>query len=87
MRGFEGYWLRNDLRHLYKEILKPYYRRVDDTLCPDARDLKSELYSNKVDESKSTVVKLRSNVERKVQHSKAHTEDREDIQSENMFGV
>jgi hypothetical protein len=27
VRGFSSFWLQNDLRHLYKEILKPYYRR------------------------------------------------------------
>ena len=30
VRGFKFYWLENDLRHLYKEILKPYYKRIDD---------------------------------------------------------
>jgi hypothetical protein len=30
VRGFQAYWLKNDLRHLYKEILKPYYKRLDD---------------------------------------------------------
>lgn len=79
VRGFSSYWLQNDLRHLYKEILKPYYRRVDDALCPDARDFKTELYTNRVDPAKSTVVKLRQNVERKVQHSKTHTEEKGDV--------
>jgi len=63
VRGFKSYWLENDLRHLYKEILKPYYKRIDDTLQSDYRDFKSELYNNKVDETKSMVVKLRNNVE------------------------
>ena len=51
--GFKGYWLDNDLRHLYKEILKPYYRRICDEeghSCVDYRDLKDELYGNVIDE-------------------------------------
>ena len=43
VRGFSNYWLNNDLRHLYKEIVKPYYKRIDDKLCADYRDLKDEL--------------------------------------------
>jgi len=72
VRGFKGYWLENDLRHLYKEILKPYYKRIDDSLQSDYRDFKTELYNNKVDERKSMVVKLRSNVEQKVIAAKYH---------------
>ena len=30
VRGFEKYWNHNELRLLYKEILKPYYKRIDD---------------------------------------------------------
>lgn len=60
VRGFKFYWLENDLRHLYKEILKPYYKRMDDKQYIDKRDFKTELWSsNRVDESKSTVHKLR----------------------------
>ncbi len=43
VRGYDKYWLKNDLRHLYKEILKPYHKRIDDTKCSDYRDLKEEL--------------------------------------------
>jgi hypothetical protein len=53
VRGFKGYWLDNDLRHLYKEILKPYYRRISDEeghSCVDYKDLKDELYGNVIDE-------------------------------------
>ena len=63
VRGFQTYWLNNDLRHLYKEILKPYYRRIDDTLCEDFRDLKDELANNKVDPEKSMAIKMRQTVE------------------------
>ena len=66
MRGFKGYWLENDLRHLYKEILKPYYRRLDDSLCEDHRDFKAELEANRVDPLKSMAVKMRQSVEQKV---------------------
>lgn len=62
VRGFSAYWLQNDLRHLYKEILKPYYKRQDDRLCIDKRELKEELEGNVVDPRKSMVVKLRANV-------------------------
>jgi hypothetical protein len=61
------------LRHLYREILKPYYRRLDDQQCADYRDLKEELANNKVDEEKSMVVKLRNQVEQKVMAAKFHT--------------
>ena len=31
--GFNKYWIKNDLRHLYKEdLLKPQYRRLDNAL-------------------------------------------------------
>jgi len=85
VRGFKGYWLENDLRHLYKEILKPYYRRVDDTLCDDYRDLRDELARNKVNPEKSMAIKMRQSVEQKVIRSKSHSETREEIA--NMFGV
>ena len=77
VRGFKDYWHENDLRHLYKEILKPYYKRMDDRQCEDYRDFKHDLYTNKVDESKSIALRLRSNVEQKVKKSKLHeSEDR-----------
>lgn len=63
VRGFKGYWLENDLRLLYKEILKPYYKRIDDNHCSDYRDLKDELENNKVDENRSMILKLRHSVE------------------------
>jgi hypothetical protein len=85
VRGYQGYWLSNDLRHLYKEILKPYYKRVDDSLQSDYRDFKSELYSNKVDEKKSMVAKLRGNVEQKVIAAKYHIGDEKAI--EEHFGT
>ncbi len=73
VRGFKGYWLENDLRHLYREILKPYYRRLDDQQCADYRDLRDELRNNRVDEGKSMIVKLRNQVEKKVMAAKYHT--------------
>ena len=30
--GCKRYWLENDLRHLYKEVLKPQHRRYSDEL-------------------------------------------------------
>ena len=30
--GFKKYWIENDLRHLYKEVIKPQYRRYSDDL-------------------------------------------------------
>ena len=65
VRGFQKYWLENDLRHLYREILKPYYKRIDDTQCSDCRDLKSEIETNVVDDRKSSVARLRMQVNKK----------------------
>ena len=59
VRGFKGYWLENDLRHLYKDVLKPHYRRIDDDLCADYRDLKDELANNKVNEERSVASRMR----------------------------
>lgn len=70
VRGIKGYWLENDLRYLYKEILKPYYKRLDDREQADYRDFKTELYNNKVDDEKSMIVKLRSNVHTKIDMAK-----------------
>ena len=58
VRGFKNYWLDNDLRYLYSEILKPYHKRIDDMHCVDYRDLKNEMENNKVDEEKSMHVRL-----------------------------
>ena len=58
VRGFDKYWIKNDLKLLYKEILKPYYKRVDDNLCIDYRDLRDELRDNKENEEKSLIKKL-----------------------------
>ena len=42
--GFNKYWLKNDLRHLYRDdLLKPQYRRLDNALQSDYRDIKAEL--------------------------------------------
>jgi hypothetical protein len=78
VRGLRCYWLENDLRHLYKEILKPYYRRLDDKICADHRELKAELEGNRIDPKKSMVVKLRANVEQKVHAAKYHSEEKEE---------
>jgi len=77
VRGFKSYWLNNDLRHLYKEILKPYYKRLDDELCVDYRDLREELYGNVVDKEKSMVIKMRKQVESKVIAAKYHTGEKD----------
>jgi hypothetical protein len=54
-------------------------------LQSDYRDFKSELYSNRVDESKSMVVKLRNNVEQKVIAAKYHVG--EEKAREEHYGV
>ena len=84
VRGFQAYWLNNDLRHLYKEILKPYYKRLDDQQCVDYRDLRDELYGNVVDQEKSMVIKMRKQVENKVLANKYHTEEKESGSSSNL---
>ena len=63
VRGFNKYWLNNDLRFLYKEILKPYHKRIDDNHCIDYRDIKQELESNTVNQDKSMIAKLKNVVE------------------------
>lgn len=65
VQGLDKYWLKNDLRHLYKEILKPYYKRIDDNQCIDYRDLKSELENNKEAPDKSMAHRLRESIEQK----------------------
>eukprot|EP00347_Sterkiella_histriomuscorum_P005864 403354986 len=73
VHGFKKYWLNNDLRYLYKEILKPHYKRIDDEQCVDYRDLKSEIEGNVVDESKSIVSRLQKQVDQKVQEGRKDT--------------
>ncbi|CDW71608.1 UNKNOWN [Stylonychia lemnae] len=71
VRGFKVYWLQNDLRYLYKDILKPYHKRIDDNQCIDYRDLKDEFENNKVDEEKSLVLRLQKTVESKMNEGKS----------------
>ena len=49
--------MRNDLRHLYRDILKPQYKRYDENLCSDPRDIDKEL-SKEEDLEKSVINKL-----------------------------
>ena len=41
--GLKKYWLENDLRHLYRDLIKPQYRRYSDELQTDWRDINAEL--------------------------------------------
>ena len=55
--GFKKYWLENDLRHLYKELIKPQHRRYRDDFQSDYRDIDVEL-AKKQDLSKSIVYQM-----------------------------
>ena len=52
--GLKKYWLQNDLRHLYKEVIKPQHRRYADELQTDWRDIDVEL-AKRQDLSKSII--------------------------------
>ena len=56
-RQTNKYWLRNDLRHLYRDILKPQYKRYDEKLSSDPRDIDKEL-SKEEDLDKSIINKI-----------------------------
>ena len=55
--GLNRYWLQNDLRHLYKELVKPQHRRYRDDLQSDYRSLDAEL-AKRQDLSKSIVYRM-----------------------------
>lgn len=55
--SLNNYWLKNDLRYLYRDILKPQYKRYDDNLCTDPRNLDEELEKGE-DLDKSVIHKL-----------------------------
>ena len=70
--GLKKYWLENDLRHLYKELIKPQYCRYADELQTDWRDIDKELAKGQ-DLSKSIVHKMEQASEGKlVNKSKTH---------------
>ena len=41
-RSLKHYWLNNELRELYKDVLKPWNRRFEDSKCSDYRSLEDE---------------------------------------------
>ena len=41
-KAIDRYYLKNDLRFLFYEIVQPTYRRYDDQLAPDYRDFEDE---------------------------------------------
>ena len=67
--------------------MKPYYRRLDDHQCADYRDLRDELESNRVDEGKSMVVKLRNQVEQKVMAAKYHSGEANGVEKDSNLNL
>ena len=68
-KNLNKYYLKNELRFLYKQdILVPWLRRIDDHQCSDHRDVRLELErSSKVDEEKSVIHRQLLMVENKGQ--------------------
>ena len=83
VKGYQKYWLQNDLRFLYREILKPSAKRIEDNQCIDYRDIKDELYANKVNEEKSMVSRLRNMIESKIEAGKSTPMKSDETDSEN----
>ena len=52
VKNLKKFYLENELRFLYKDILVPWQKRIDDHQCSDLRDIRQEL----VNDQKESIV-------------------------------
>jgi hypothetical protein len=50
--------LENELRFLYKDILVPWQKRIDDHQCSDLRDIRTEMKNEQVESVVAHLLRL-----------------------------